>query len=441
MQTLLLIISFILAVMLNVVPKDGIQAIVEIQLFVYIALVIANYVQERKINLLQVWIAAFIFMIHSEILILADSEQVVEYIQPIFFYLIANNLAIAGYLVQRKKNLSEAMHVEYELVNIHLYIFLTVVFFIVFLWSSIEEARSNLYMGRQLDETIGTANVGKLLSNAMGIILPSLIAFVFGKVKGGLKWLQLIFVIPIFVLHIVLATRFKLLFAFIPYCIILGLINISNPTNKSNAMLLILIVASSMLSSTMKDNRYMSISELSMEDYVEDEYLNSRWSVKLGAKLSPEGIIQVMKYADDYFEHHDLRYGIESSNILYRWVPRKIWPNKPTTLDHWLIRYYENVPDTHSTSSGFVGVFRADFGWFALFFAFLIGMMIARINVYMNQTCTYKTSSIEYVMAAAMIPFVFFFVRSPITSAYTLLFEYFVYAIVRVLTTKKKLKY
>jgi oligosaccharide repeat unit polymerase len=294
-------------------------------------------------------------------------------------------------------------------------------------------------MGRQLDETIGTANVGKLLSNAMGIILPSFIAFVFGKVKGGLKWLQLIFVIPIFVLHIILATRFKLLFAFIPYCIISGLINVSNPTKKTNIMLIILIVASSMISSIMKDNRYMSVSELAMDDYIVDEYSNSRWSVKLGTKLSPEGIIQVMKYADDYFENHDLRYGIESSNILYRWIPRKIWPNKPTTLDHWLIRYYENVPDTHSTSSGFIGVFRADFGWLAaLLFAFLIGMMIARINVYMNRMCTDNTSSIEYVMAVAMIPFVFFFVRSPITSAYTLLFEYFVYVTVRVLTTNKK---
>ena len=187
----------------------------------------------------------------------------------------------------------------------------------------------------------------------------------------------------------------------------------------------------------MKDNRYKSLGELGTNEYVADEYKNSRWSVKLAAELSPEGIIQVAKYADDYFKNHDLRYGLESTNIFYRWIPRKLWPNKPTTLDHWLIRYYEDVPDTHSTSSGFIGIFRADFGWFALIFAFFIGLIVAKINAYMEGVCAINTQSIEIVMAAAMIPLTFFIVRSPITSTYTLLFEYFIYLIIRTFTTDK----
>ncbi len=440
MQTLLLIVSFILAVMLYVVPENGIQTIIEVQLFVYIALIVANYKRCKHINLFQVWIAAFIFMIHSEMLILAGDSLVFEYTTPMFLFLMSNNLVLVGYLYAKPKCNKDVKLREYRITNKHLYILLIILFYIIFIWNSAKEASLNLLMGRQLDDTIGTTNIWDMLANSMGIILPSLVAFLFRDVKKPFKWIQLILVLPVFIFHVVLATRFKLLFSLIPYCIVSGLINLSKSTWRTNMALLVIILSASILSSFMKSNRNMSVVDLGMDEHVADEYANSRWSVKLGAELSPEGIIQVAKYADNYFENHELRYGLESSNILYRWVPRKIWPNKPTTLDHWLIRYYEDVPDTHSTSSGFIGVFRADFGWFALVFAFIIGIVVAKINAYMERICTNNTSSIEFIIAATMVPLVFFMVRSPITSVYTLLFEYLVYLIVRIFTTARFMK-
>ena len=437
MQALLLLISFILSAMLYVVPESGIQTIIEIQLFVYVALIIVNFANNRRINLFQVWLVAFIFMIHSEMLILADYDNALEYLTPIFFFLISNNLVLVGYLISRPQNSRNSNSIDYKITNYHLYVLLLLLFYVIFIWNSISEAQQNLLLGRQLDETIGTTNIWKVLANSMGIILPSLIAFLFKDANGNVKWLQWILVLPIFILHVILATRFKLLFSFVPFCIISGLIDISKPNWKTNASLLIILISASILSSFMKDNRYKSLGELGTNEYVADEYKNSRWSVKLAAELSPEGIIQVAKYADDYFKNHDLRYGLESTNIFYRWIPRKLWPNKPTTLDHWLIRYYEDVPDTHSTSSGFIGIFRADFGWFALIFAFFIGLIVAKINAYMEGVCAINTQSIEIVMAAAMIPLTFFIVRSPITSTYTLLFEYFIYLIIRTFTTDK----
>lgn len=437
MQTLLLIISFILAVMLNVVPKDGIQAIVEIQLFVYIALVIANYVQERNINLLQVWIVAFIFIIHSEMLILADTGNLFEYISPFFLFLMSNNLVILGYYLSKRRVKPIEDVVEYRVENKPLFALLVIASMVIFIYGSIQNVRDNLLLGRQLDDAVGSARLGTMFIDSLGIMLPSLIAFLFKDVRGKVKWFQLLLVIPIFVIHIILATRFKLLFSLIPYCIVSGMIDVVKVSWQKLIALLAIAIGVTMLSSFMKDNRYMSMTELAYDNYVIDEYENSKWSVRLGVQMSPEGVLQMAKYADDYFSTHDLTYGKESANLLYRWVPRKLWKNKPKPLDHWLIRYYEDVSEAHSSSSGFIGVFRADFGWFALFFAILIGLLLRRLDVYALETSMHKSDSLEIIMASLMFSYVFFMVRSPITATYILLYEYIVYVMIKKLTTNK----
>ena len=437
MQYILLLISFVLAAIMYVVPADAIQVIVEAQLFVYVAMVVANYLAERRINLLQVWIVAYIFIIHSEMLILADMGDIFEYLSPFFLFLMSNNLVLLGYYISKRKAKPINNVVEYQVENKPLFALLIIVSLAIFVYGSIQNVRDNLLLGRQLDDAVGSAKLGAMFIDSIGIMLPSLIAFLFKDVRGKVKWLQLLFVIPIFIIHIILATRFKLLFSLIPYCIVSGMIDVVKVSWQRMVALLAIAIGVTTLSSFMKENRYMSMTELSYDNYVIDEYENSKWSVKLGVQMSPEGVLQMAKYADDYFSSHDLTYGKECANLLYRWVPRKLWNNKPKPLDHWLIRYYEDVSEAHSTSSGFIGVFRADFGWFALLFAVLLGLLLKRLDVYALETCEYKSTSLEIIMASLMFSYVFFMVRSPITATYILLYEYIVYVMIRTLTTIK----
>jgi hypothetical protein len=419
------------------VPEGAVQAIVEAQLFVYVAMVVLNYLHEKHINILQIWIVAFVFIIHSEMLILADARDVFEYLSPFFLFLMSNNLVILGYHLSKRRVKPMYSIVNYQVYNKPLFALLVVVFMAVFIYGSIQNVRDNLLLGRQLDDTVGSAKLGAMFVDSIGIMLPSLIAFLFKDVKGKIKWLQLIFVIPIFLIHIILATRFKLLFSFIPFCVVSGMIDVVRVSWQRLVALLAIAIGVSMLSSFMKENRYLSITELTYDNYVIDEYEGSKWSVKLGAQMSPEGVLQMAKYADDYFSNHDLTYGKECANLLYRWVPRKLWRDKPKPIDHWLIRYYEDVSDAHSSSSGFIGVFRADFGWFALFFALLLGFLLKRLDIYTLETCMYKKDSLEIIMASLMFSYVFFMVRSPITATYILLYEYIVYVVIRKLTTNK----
>ena len=142
--------------------------------------------------------------------------------------------------------------------------------------------------------------------------------------------------------------------------------------------------------------------------------------------------------ANDYFSTHSLRYGRETSIILYFWVPRAIWPDKPTQLDHWLIREYnKRVPDGHSTASGFTGELRADFGMFSLFFVFVGGMLLRRGDAYVEQVFL-SSDNINKILAACFFPYVFFVVRSPLAATQTFIFELVIFFIIKRFMTEKK---
>ena len=439
MQSLLLLISIVLSTILYVAPESDTQLILEMQLVVYVVLIAVNYIQTKRFNLFQVWLAAFIFILHSEMLIIVDSNDTIGYLSPFFLFLMSNNLVLVGYgFVGNGKTKKRSVDI-YQIYNKHRFAFLLVGLGVWFILGSIMDIQNNLLMGRQLEETVGSSDIFSVFTDAIGVILPALIAFMYRDEKGPKKWLHLVYVLPIFIVHIILATRFKLLFALVPYCIVIGAIDVVRPSKKMIISLLLVALVTSYISSFMKENRYKTMAELSnSNNYDEDDVPeDARWSVKLAAKMSPEGVIMMARYADVYFENHDLCYGKEIAHLFYRWVPRSLWKNKPMPIEHWLIRHYENVSEYHSTSSGYIGALRADFGWFSLLFAILIGVFLKKLDLYVSDVCRNRPNSIEIVVAAMIFAYVFFMVRSPITATYTFLYECVVYLIVKVAATRK----
>ena len=145
--------------------------------------------------------------------------------------------------------------------------------------------------------------------------------------------------------------------------------------------------------------------------------------------FSSEGIIDMTSLVFNHLNLNDYTYGASTSFILYFWVPRTIWPNKPTMLGNWLIRKYRGgFSDAHSASFGFTGDLLLDFGpYLSQFILFFIGRLLVKAENYKN--LSFSSGNFSIVMGAMFYPYVFFFVRSPITASTFILGIYFFYVI------------
>lgn len=210
-----------------------------------------------------------------------------------------------------------------------------------------------------------------------------------------------------------------MLFAVLPYLIIMGVIPVKNIKARQVIIILSVVVVAVVFSSFLKRARNISIEERETMALVENVYENRGSLPKVAGYMSPEGVVKMAYYADDYFEERPLHWGKEFGFALYFWIPRAIWHNKPTQLDYWLIREYLSVSNKFSSASGFIGELRADFGWGLLLFMILFGILLKEGDRYIVNVI--EGRSLHTVVAACLYPFVFFIIRSPLTSYFQLI--------------------
>ena len=135
---------------------------------------------------------------------------------------------------------------------------------------------------------------------------------------------------------------------------------------------------------------------------------------------SNEGVVDMTALLIKHFNTNPHLYGESSSFLLYFWIPRSFWPNKPTMLGNWFIREYRSgFSEGHSASFGFTGDLYADFGYFSLFFIFILGILLKRAENFKDKAI--NSNNFNIILGAMLYPFVFFFVRSPVTSIITFL--------------------
>ena len=184
-----------------------------------------------------------------------------------------------------------------------------------------------------------------------------------------------------------------------------------------------------MVSTFVKNNRTLGLAQANESIFsAENESSSERLPVRLASHMSPEGVVRMARMADRYFSDHSLRWGQETGFLLYFWFPRSLWRDKPTQLDYWLIReYIPTLPDTYSSASGFIGELRADFGWGCLLFVFLFGLPLKRVDDFCVSVFSEGNASFDMVLASILYPWIFFFVRSPVTSTMSLLWEILIY--------------
>lgn len=410
------------------------------QLWIYVAILVVNYLDDKRFNLYQVWIAAYIFMVWAEMRILIDMDpQLFVYLKPFVRFNLANACVMIGYHSNHKKTLkNNTLWVEKE--GTKYFIIIILLLEAYYVYSTMSIVQSVMSGSRGSGSATGTGSLGGSLTNALGLILPGFVAYYYKYIRKKNVLFALLVASPVLIMLFLRSTRYKFLFSVLPILVIYDILNLKNHDLKKNLLLILSVLLIMGSSSFIRDNRSKSFDEwgnFQLFNYDNSSVSNDPFTLKIASEMSPEGVVRMAEIADEYFESNHLHYGRETAFILYFWVPRKIWPSKPTMLDNWLIREYENVAEGYSSASGFIGELRADFGWGCLLFMLLFGCFLKRLDNYCDFVFRSGSHSFDMILVACLFPWVFFFVRSPITSTMSLLWELVLYFIMRKLFANK----
>jgi len=407
----------------------------DVYFYALIFLGVADYFNRGSISLFQTWQIAFVFIILSEALILQIHTP--DMLQALKFLLLSNNVIILGYfsVVNAYRYRIKKILIPRSNESFPILFFVLVGLYFYF---SLPSALDLFLLGRigaaDLDLSKGNVLVSSLI-RSIGLILPSIIAFYYREIKPTKTiLLPFLFSLPIFTLLLISGTRFPLLFSFGGFLIISFADRLKGRIRLNLRYVLfvsVLFVSAKLMASF----RSYGFSDKTKYDII--QFSEERFTSKLAAQMSPEGVIDMTSLMMNHFDNHSHTLGASISFLTYFWIPRSVWPEKPTMLGNWLIREYRSgFSEGHSSSFGFTGELYADFGYFSMFFIFFLGVLLKRGDEYLTVHLS-QSDGIQQVMAAMLFPYVFFFVRSPITSTITFLGTVVIYFFMKVLLMHK----
>jgi oligosaccharide repeat unit polymerase len=406
-----------------------------VSFYFFILFIFVDFYYRKSFGLIQLWLISFVYVINSEGVVnydilkayLSDSVIATKVIY------MSNVMVLAGYYINMKKNAFEKKKAEVFLLKPKAKLFL-VILVLLYIAINIPFAINAYKFGR--NAAWGKSDSGfvlSLLTQGMGLLLPSVITYVYNvKANKSDMWI-LTLMLPVFAILLLGGTRFYFLFSF------LGSLMVYYSNKKiKNADLVYLTPLVSIL--------YISVDVMMSIRNGGGSLINAALGVFTGeskgqakdfvsfvsSKMSPEGVILSFSKMVEYFKFNEYLYGESTGFIIYFWIPRAIWSTKPTMLGHWLIRSYGDTGYSggHSASFGFCGDFYADFGVFgAVLLSGVLGYYFKYLENYARWA---KQDDSPYQIIGAMIyPYVFFVVRSPITATMTFILVIAVFIVVR----------
>lgn len=383
--------------------------------FLFINLIIDLFI-DKKVTLLTVWNFSFLYVIIAEA-ILTNFLSSYYYLLAFKFLIIANNIVNIGYLssiFKKSKPNLDCLKLNRKYSGLIFLVFMILLSF--FFFTQIERALYIYAVGRNVAYSEGSDGLilGELIK-AIGFVLPAIMTYYYFILRNKSIFFPIILSLPIILILFLGGTRFPLLFAVLGI-IIVYISKVKDKISFKNYLFVGILLASlgvggvlmkQLRSSVTKDQKLQLVTYES-KDFKLHEYLASF--------MTNEGVINATSGMISYFETNEHMYGTSSSFLLYFWIPRSIWPEKPTMLGYWLIRetssnQYGNV---HSASYGFTGDLFADFGWFSLIIVFFIGRLLFKANQFKD--IALKSKNFSVIIGAMLYPYTFFFVRSPITA-------------------------
>lgn len=421
-QYLLLICVLVAAIL-----PSSIATSASIELFLVIGLFLTSLANKR-LTLLSAFTAAFAYMIPPEA-ILGEGEIIAKWgeenVLVGYRVLMLSFVSLyVGFLVFRKRR--ERLGRKFACVcplnrsrAKALFIILTI--FCVTLFSPM--IVYGLTTGRGSSSLYNPEDGGGLLFNigVLGYFLFALLYVICGfwayyfssKSYDKFAFLKaILYSSPILLIGLASGTRYVL--CFMLACLLFPWIYILDP--KKIKWFVCGGIALMALFFAMKYSRYGGF-DLSVLAEPEISQTTSTSSVveKMAEKGSPEGLIRNMAMINLYTQSHSYTYGKSFGAVVYFWIPRFIWEDKPTLIDHWLIREYESVGPGFSTASSFCGELFMDFGYFCVVLCFFFGGIMARLDAYVERVfCTHEF--FPTVVSGLVLGWAFFMTRSTVTA-------------------------
>lgn len=99
--------------------------------------------------------------------------------------------------------------------------------------------------------------------------------------------------------------------------------------------------------------------------------------------LGGEGVLRTTSQIVDYTSREGTTNGTSLGSVALFWVPRALWPGKPTLLGYWFPRQYgaQGLSSGHSVSAGFAGDVLIDFGMgLGAVFLLVLGMAFRKVD-------------------------------------------------------------
>ncbi|WP_338378876.1 O-antigen polymerase [uncultured Flavobacterium sp.] len=401
---------------LIIVMLDDFYMIGTFYFYSLLGFLIFDVIKQKKIILIHIWCLGFIYIILSEVFLIFGETSNLYALNALKYLIIANNFLLIGYYSNTniKNNIIKTKKFTYNAKKGGAFLLIaSILFYVAMTW---QEAIRSFAMGREVD-TDGESFVIGSVVNAMGFLLPSVTLFYFYHIKKKSLLIPFLFSTPVFLILFMSGSRFPLLFSFLGFFITYQNLNTAKISVKKIFLMSSAVII--LLSASLAMKEFRSGIKLN-NNYIESDSNYKDFPTYVSQYLSNEGVIDMTSLMMRHFESHEHLYGKSSSFLLYFWVPRELWNDKPTMLGHWFVREYRSgFVSGHSSSFGFTGDLFADFGYFSIILIFLIGRLLRNAENFRAKSLASKNYNV--IIGAMLFPYVFFFVRSPITATMTFL--------------------
>ncbi|HAV01761.1 MAG TPA: hypothetical protein DCW95_00930 [Chryseobacterium sp.] len=403
-------IIIILLVTCIVLMLDNTYLLGTFYFYILFAYLIFDIIIQKTIKLIHVWSFAFIFVILSEVFISIGENVDAGLLAALKFLIIANNIILIGYLSNSSRAIKRTVR-DTGYKSSAAGSIILIVFTVAYVAMTINNALTSFALGRQ-SAAEGDNFVLSSIISSMGFLLPSVCLFYFYSVKKTSILVPILFALPVFIILFMGGSRFPLLFSFLGFVITYQSVSQNKFSVKNLAILAaagIILLSASIAMKTFRGGT------MNANIYGEEEAVFKDIPTYFSQFMSNEGVIDMTSLMIQHFSTNNHLYGSSTSFIIYFWVPRELWADKPTMLGYWFIRQYRGgFGEGHSASFGFTGDLFADFGYFSLLLIFFIGRAIKTAENFQKKA--FASTSYSVILGAMLYPYVFFFVRSPITA-------------------------
>lgn len=424
--------SVLLLLILSVLTSmiDNISLIANLHFYAYVLLIVCSFLVSKEIGVDIIWGVGFIYVILSEMLFLPSYNF--YYLDVVRYIIIGNNIILGGYYSFKDKTSFKLG--RYELTNRAWFIFFLIAMTALYIAISLPHALVAMERGRYYARG---AHVGGRFGSFVEdfeYVIPAFWGYCFRNQKRG--WVtSLLFSLPVFVIVIMSGTRFPLIFAVLGWALSTGLFNMYRFKTKHILYAALILFVTVLMTNNMMSSRVAGVDERG-EWGTSRVRSNKSIAQRIVSYGSDEGVIQANTWLFDYCERNGYTYGKQSAFFLYWWVPRSVWKDKPEMTGRWLPQEYGTFRASHSSSIGIWGELYVDFGYYSFIFLFLWGLLLRRINSYCKYL-SYKVSDIHIILVPILFSFVFFAVRSPITSFIAMNISAIIYFVFRYSVCKK----